>query len=438
MGAVTETSTARRSFWRAPNYAAWFTADTAAAAGGSLRALAVSLAGYAVSGSTAAAGWLGTAALIAQQVASVFGGTFVDRHERRTLIVVNAAVGVCTWGSVAALFAARMLTYPLLLVIATLSSAVSGFLGSATDAMLRSIIGVRDYPKALSLNRGRDATINIAGNPVGGFLYGVAPWLPFLVTACLYATSGAAARCIDVRRLARTDGAADSADTSATRRTQRPSFLADFVSGWSWSLHKPLLVTVMIAAAVLNYGVNGVEYAIQLHLMQLDTSATLIGAIGSGIAATMLVGAFAAARLSDRVPVGGCICVSFVFLCVCVAPMLFAYGPSVSRGASYALVFVANAVMGLPFPIIDALLLGFVYAKAPTSMQGRIAVSLTVPAQVLSAFSSASAGALLPVLGFRGTIAVFLAALALSTVMVLCSARIRRIPRADGWDTAEL
>ncbi|PKU98184.1 major facilitator transporter [Bifidobacterium pseudolongum subsp. globosum] len=252
----------------------------------------------------------------------------------------------------AALFAARMLTYPLLLVIATLGSAVSGFLGSATDAMLRSIIGVRDYSKALSLNRGRDATISIAGNPVGGFLYGVAPWLPFLVT-------------------------------------------------------------VMIAAAVLNYGV-------------------------SGIAATMLVGAFAAARLSDRVPVGGCICVSFVFLCVCVAPMLFAYGPGASRGASYALVFVVNAVMSLPFPIIDALLLGFVYAKAPTSMQGRIAVSLTVPAQAFAAFSSASAGALLPVLGFRGTIAVFLATLALSTVMVLCSARIRRIPRADGWDTAEL
>lgn len=328
-------------------------------------------------------------------------------------------------GSVSALLVAHLLTYPLLLVIATLGSAVSGFLGSATDAMLRSIIGVRDYPKALSLNRGRDATINIAGNPVGGFLYGVAPWLPFLVTACLYALSGAAARRIRAPR-------------TAHAPTALPSFFGDFVSGWSWSLHKPLLVTVMIAAAVLNYGVNGVEYAIQLHLMQLDTSATLIGAIGSGIAATMLVGAFAAARLSDRVPVGGCICVSFVFLCACVAPMLLAYGPGASRGASYALVFVANAVMGLPFPIIDALLLGFVYAKAPTSMQGRIAVSLTVPAQALSAFSSASAGALLPVLGFRGTIAVFLAALALSAVMVLCSARIRRIPRADGWDTAEL
>lgn len=429
MGAVTEAPAARRSFWHAPNYAAWFTADTASAAGGSLRALAVSLAGYAVSGSTAAAGWLGTAALIAQQVAGVFGGTFVDRHERRTLIVVNAAVGVCAWGSVAALLATRMLTYPVLLVIATLGSAVSGFLGSATDAMLRSIIGVRDYPKALSLNRGRDATINIAGNPLGGFLYGVAPWLPFLVTVCLYAISGGAARRIHTPRTARAAIVDDA---------QRPSFFGDFVSGWSWTLHRPMLVTGMVAAALLNFGVNGVEYTIQLHLMQLNTNATLIGAIGSGIAAMMLVGAFAAARLSDRVPVGGCICASFVFLCACIAPMLLAYGPGISDAASYALVFVANSVMGLPFPIIDALLLGFVYAKAPTSMQGRIAVSLTVPAQALSAFSSASAGTLLPVLGFRGTVAVFLAALVCSTAVVLCSARIRRIPRADGWDTAEL
>ncbi|PAU69650.1 major facilitator transporter [Bifidobacterium italicum] len=207
---------------------------------------------------------------------------------------------------------------------------------------------------------------------------------------------------------------------------------------WSWSLHEPLLVTVMVAAAVLNFGVNGVEYAIQLHLMQLGTNATLIGAIGSGIAAMMLVGAFAAARLSDHVPVGACICTGFMFLCICVVPMLFAYRPGMPGGASYALVFASNSVMGLPFPIIDALLLGFVYAKAPASMQGRIAVTLTVPAQALSAFSSATAGTLLPALGFRGTVAVYLAALASSTAIVLCSARIRRIPRADKWGAAQL
>ena len=74
-----------KSFWHSAGYIPWFTADTASAVGAALRALAISLLGYAVSGSTIAAGWLGTSSMIAQQVASVFGGTFVDRHDRNGL-----------------------------------------------------------------------------------------------------------------------------------------------------------------------------------------------------------------------------------------------------------------------------------------------------------------------------------------------------------------
>ena len=77
-----------KSFWHSAGYIPWFTADTASAVGAALRALAISLLGYAVSGSTIAAGWLGTSSMIAQQVASVFGGTFVDRHDRKRRIVV--------------------------------------------------------------------------------------------------------------------------------------------------------------------------------------------------------------------------------------------------------------------------------------------------------------------------------------------------------------
>lgn len=92
-----------KSFWHSAGYIPWFTADTASAVGAALRALAISLLGYAVSGSTIAAGWLGTSSMIAQQVASVFGGTFVDRHDRKRLIVANAVVGVLAWGAIAVL-----------------------------------------------------------------------------------------------------------------------------------------------------------------------------------------------------------------------------------------------------------------------------------------------------------------------------------------------
>lgn len=158
-----------KSFWQSAGYASWFTADTASAVGAAMRALAISLLGYAVSGSTVAAGWLGTSSMIAQQVASVFGGTFVDRHDRKRLIVTNAVVGVLAWGAIVMLLLCDALPFPVLLLIAVLASSINGFLGSATDAMLRSIIDIRCYPKARSLNEGRDATITMVGGPIGGF-----------------------------------------------------------------------------------------------------------------------------------------------------------------------------------------------------------------------------------------------------------------------------
>lgn len=102
------------SLWRILGYLPWFTADTATAVGVALRALALSLVGYALTRSTVAAGWLGTGAAVAQQGLSVFGGTFVDRHDRRRLLIVNAAVSAVCWGAVTALLAAGRLTFVVL------------------------------------------------------------------------------------------------------------------------------------------------------------------------------------------------------------------------------------------------------------------------------------------------------------------------------------
>ena len=396
-----------KSFWQSAGYVSWFTADTASAVGAALRALAISLLGYAVSGSTIAAGWLGTSSMIAQQVASVFGGTFVDRHDRKRLIVANAVVGVLAWGA-----------------IAVLASGINGFLGSATDAMLRSIIDIRYYPKARSLNEGRDATIAMAGSPIGGFLYSIAPWLPFLASACMYAVAGVAATGIreygsDGGRIGETDGDA-----------VKGGFFRDFLEGWSWSLHRKTLVVVLIVAALVNFGVNGIQYAIQLHLVSCGTNATLIGFISGGISLTMLVGSLLAGKLSDKVPVGPTVCLAYLFICLCVLPMALT--------DNYWIMLVANSLVGLPFPLINAMLLGFIFAKSPTSMQGRITVTLTVPAQVLSMFCSAVAGTLLPALGFHGTMLVFLAVLAASAVLVTCSRSIRGIPGASQWEHTAL
>ncbi|MBW3094874.1 MFS transporter [Bifidobacterium sp. 64T4] len=432
--------------WDIPGYLLWFTADSATAVGVALRYLAVSLIGFNLTGSTVAAGWLGSLAAIAQQVTAIFGGTFADRHDRRALIVVNAVVGVVCWGAVAALLMTNRLVFSILLVIAVLESAVNGFLGPASDAMLKSIVDVRSYPKARSLNEGRDATINMAGSPVGGLLYGIAPWLPFLLASVMYLLAGVAAACIRSTGISKNDKAeghcerttscADGDGESMTAARQSDgsrtgaSFFRDFVEGWSWSLHRKMLVLTMVSSALVNFGVNGFQYAIQLHLMRVNVNATLIGFVNTGVFLATLTGAFVAGRISAIAPVGPVTCCGFVFICIASLPMLFT--------DNYWVLIVADAAMCLPFPIINALLLGFVFSKTPDVMQGRITVTLSVPAQALSAFCSATAGSLLPVLGFRGAMLAFWAVMLVSALLIVSSRGLRTVPCADQWDRTPL
>ena len=398
-----------QGLWRTRGYPTWFTADTATAVGVALRTLAITLLGYHISGSTVTAGWIGSASMVAQQVCSVFGGTFVDRHSRRTLIIVNALAGVLCWGTV---FGLNLMSVPTLLVISTASSAINGFLGSATDAALKEIIAITDYPKARSLNEGRDAMVNMSGSPISGFLYGIYPWLPFLLSALAYAIAGVAAT-----RLPKHEAPHDEAGNS---------FIRAFTEGWSWTFRKPLLVISVAAISVLNFGINGIQYAIQLHLASAGTNATYIGFISTGVVLSMLV----SSRLSTRAPVGLTTCSAFAFVCIAMLPMVFTH--------NYWGILISNSVACFPFPIVNALLLGFIFAKAPESMQGRVSVALTVPCNILTAFCSAAAGSLLARWGFSVAVIVFLTLMALSAIAIWVYPPIRRIPKASDWDKISL
>ena len=72
-----------------------------------------------------------------------------------------------------------------------------------------------------------------------------------------------------------------------------------------------MLVMTMIVSALLNFGINGVQYGIQLHLVSAGMNGAYIGFINTGIFCAMLAGAFIANRMSDRLPAGPVVCVGF-------------------------------------------------------------------------------------------------------------------------------
>lgn len=144
----------------------------------------------------------------------------------------------------------------------------------------------------------------------------------------------------------------------------------------------------------------------------------------------MFVGALVSSRLSTRAPVGLTTCSAFAFVCVAMLPMVFTH--------NYWGILISNSVACFPFPIVNALLLGFIFAKAPESMQGRVSVALTVPCNILTAFCSAAAGSLLARWGFSVAVIVFLTLMALSAIAIWVYPPIRRIPKASDWDKISL
>jgi MFS family permease len=460
--------------WRTEGYTAWFTADTAAAIGATLRGFAIPLIAFSVSQSLTTAGWLSTLSVALQQIFGLFGGTLVDRHPRKPLIIGNALIQMLLWASVSLLMLSGRLSMAFLFTVVALSACTTGLIGKATDAALRSIIGAQNYSKARSINEGRDATINMAGSPIGGILYGIQPWLPFVCSAVVYALAGGSAmrlhlhehlglstsptdkrehkrhlrertksssgtqesRTVTERDIAFESGVAEengvTPEIGAATNDVAPqsSFLSDFLLGWRWSFHTKRIPLIIASASLLNFGLAGVQYTIQLHLINIGTDPFYIGLMDTGVCIGMLVGAVLANRLSTTAHVGKTMCVSFTLAFLFMVPMLF--------DNDYWVIFVCYTCMAAPFPMVNSMLFGFVFSKTDENLQGRVSTAISAPAQMLSMFCSGIAGTILPLMGFTATAALFLATMAVSALIATLTPAIRTIPRSSEWADAEL
>jgi MFS family permease len=479
--------TASKELWRSQGYLAWFTADTAVAVGTALRGFAIPLIAFSVSHSLATAGWLATMSAVLQQGCTLLGGTIVDRHPRKPLIIANAIIQTLLWTLVSVLMVGDRLNIIVLFAVVGVAACATGLIGEATDAALRSIIDMQQYSKARSINEGRDATINMAGSPIGGILYGIQPWLPFVCSAVVYAIAGGSATRLHLRKsgtqldvqehgraesepdavqasVLETEGVeglgienpvsntlgvetagvgtadmgtagVETADRKQRTSSEGPSpehtsFLSDFVLGWQWTFHTYRLPLIIVAASLINFGLNGIQYTIQLHLINVGTEPFRIGLMDTGVCIGMLLGSILANRLSDKVHVGKMMCAAFIMAFVFVIPMLV--------DSNYWVILICYAFVALPFPMVNSMLFGFVFSKTDENLQGRVATVISVPAQVLSMFCGGIAGSLLPLTGFTVSMAIFWGAIGISMLIATLSPAIRTIPKSEEWADARL
>lgn len=426
-----------RSLWHSRAYRDWFAADTADVCAVSLRTFSIPLVGLALSGSPFVAGLLVTAESAIGLVLMSFGGAIADRHDRRRLMIALGLIGLALSVVATGMLASGTMTTLAFAVLVVLFAVMNGLLGPSNDAMLKSIVPMERFAKAQAIREARESCVELSGGVIGGLLYRLAGWLPFLVSTILYGIAAATALRLPKRIGADGVEAADAVATSPATPTvtatsgDNPSFLTQFIEGWCWTLTRRVILAAIVQGAIINVACVGSIVGVQIMLAARGTDAALIGLVGTVTGIAAFAGSLAAGWLVDHVSTGGIIMLTFAVLTAAMIPLLFT--------DSYAVIVVCLAAPALLFPALNAGELGFIYGRTPDDMQGRVSTVFETTVGVPGAIAPALVGGLLqaPGFGFRAVMMLVVVCSAAGLVLA-CVTATRTIPLPEHWSQVEL
>lgn len=391
-------------------YRWWLASDSSAAAATGLRDFVLPLLALMVTGSAAQAGLVGTVQAVLTQAFLIPGGLIIDRFDRKRLIVLSGVINAVVLFLLAVLGWSGQLSLGVLLGAAAVFGLTSGWLGEASDALLRSVVTVERYPQAITVNEGRDAALRLAAAPVGGFLLGIATGASLAIAAALQCLSAILIRPL---RVAPTGG------------EKAQGALGLMVEAVRWLRHRPRALLLALLVGAVNFSVSGVMTTTQFTAVARTGRALDAGLLTTAAGISVIVGAIVAGVVIRQIRTGFVISLTFLWLAVGMA------GIAVFNSGAPLVVLLMLTFLGVP--AINAAMAGYFFASTPESMQGR--------AQALLATFSVGIGAVAPFLvglalqGFGPTVAytVALSPMLVALGVSVFAKRIREIPRPAQW-----
>lgn len=335
-----EATTGRRylAILRNRNYLRVFSAGLGSVAGSSLAAVCLVWVVYSETGSALQVGLLGTGFLLGAILFSVFGGTLVDRYDRRRLMILADLVRAATMAAVVAVLVGIGYSFPTLFAAEFLIGAFTTIFNPAEQAIVPALVGADLIADANGLVRSSRSSLQFVGSAVGGVLIvTVGPVLGLganALTFLLSATLLTGMRVASPRRASSTTGG------------QNVGYFRDLREGFSWLYGAKGFFQLTLSATFFNFcsavvGTFLVFYATELlHGSALVFALLLaVEVMGTGIGA-LLVGPLGAARYAGKawtIPYG-IVSAAFVFLLALepVVPVALAAGFSLGVLGGFA------------------------------------------------------------------------------------------------------
>jgi len=243
--------------------------------GSKLTAVAYPMLALRLTGSPFTAGWVAFAATAPSLAVYWPAGVLADRLDPRKMMLCSEVGRGVAIGTVAFMLLIGRLGIPLLIAIAIVEESLEVFTTFADQRYIRALTEPENVRSALVSMETRTHAVSMAGRPLGGFMFGLTPILPFLFDVLSFVVSVAAL--VRVR----------SKEIIAACPSWQPwHFGPDFSAGISWLLRDRYLR----ATTILDCGTTLVSQALFIvflaaahsqHLPPL-TIGTVLAASGAG------------------------------------------------------------------------------------------------------------------------------------------------------------
>jgi MFS family permease len=286
-----------RGVLRNRNFLRVFTAGLGSVAGSAIAGVCLIWIVAIDTGSALDVAYLGTAQLAAAIAFSALGGTLVDRHDRRRLMVLSDVVRAGALTVVVVDLALFGLNLPLVLGAAAVVGAFAVLFNPAEQAIIPAIVEAGHVADANGLVRSSRSILQFIGISVaGGLIVTVGPvWgiaanaITFLVSALLLTGMRGVA-------LPRTDGATGA----------RPGYFRELRRGFAWLWEAQGFFQLTMSATFFNFssaliGTFLVFYATEVLHGSALVYASLLAAEVAGLAiGSLLVGRVGAVRYAGK------------------------------------------------------------------------------------------------------------------------------------------
>ncbi|MFC0675766.1 MFS transporter [Brachybacterium hainanense] len=395
-------------------YRIWLLGDVLLSAGSGIGAFAFPLVTLAVTGSAAATGLVGLVQGIGGLLGLIPGGLLCDRVDRRRLRMLDGMLGALLQGILVLILLAGAGSVGILAALAVADRFRGALLGRSSDAMLKQIVTPRQIPRAVAVNEGRDAAVELGAGPLGGALLAVSLALPALAQLIGALAAGL------TTLLLRGDYRPRAQDAPPTRVRE------DLREAGAWVLAQPIRLQLGAVAALINLGSNGLILTVTLSLALQHVPAVQIGLLSSVLGGSVLAGALLAPRIVEHIPTGLLILGQIMLMAV--------LGLVLALTDQVIVIAVVYAAIGLGIAPLNAASSGFFMLITPVAMQGRIGALMSLVATALMPLAPAVAGWGLDGLGRLGTMLIFAGICVLAVLITLCGSHLRAVPAARGWE----